>query len=147
MRRPAAPKTELDPARTDGARNLSTGKVEIWEAASLAAELIDGQPVPVWTYERIEDASTWWHVHRCDWPASKFEVFSKLPTAQNWTYRQDERHVAETITPEDGRFVVDCSCGRSYDAPVGGMQRDHFGPGEHAALLHGQDAHERKCRA
>jgi hypothetical protein len=103
--------------------------------------------VPVWTYERIEDASTWWHVHRCDWPASKFEVFSKLPTAQNWTYRQDERHVAETITPEDGRFVVDCSCGRSYTVSVPGASLDYSVRSEAALLAEAHAKHERKCRA
>lgn len=139
--------TKLDPERTRASRTVGRKNAEIWEAASLATELVSDESVPVWTYERIEDTGTWWHVHRCDWPVSKFEVFSKLATARGWTYRQDEQHVAETTTPEDDRFVVDCSCGRSYTVAAPGVSLDYSIRNEATLLAEAHSQHERKCRA
>jgi hypothetical protein len=139
--------TELDPLRTRQALRFGTNRRETWEAASLATGLVNGEPVPRWIYVRAEDTGTTWHVTRFDWAPTRFELFTKLSDAQDWTYRQDEAHVAETFTPEDDRIIVDCSCGQSYLVAVPGTSLDYRVANEGPLLVEAHAKHERKCRA
>lgn len=89
-KRPPAPMVKLDRAKTVRARNMRSGRLEIWEAAS-----DDG----IWEMRRLEDEGTTWEL--CHAPTGRYLGSlgslkkARVAAASSWIMALLDRREAE----------------------------------------------------
>lgn len=91
MTRTQTPATPLDPASTEWARNLRSGRRERWSVESR-----DGR----FRYTRGEETNTWWRVTYLPTGHVYDDLFSTLAGARRWTASDLPATAEPGVTPQ-----------------------------------------------